>query len=94
MTKQPPFPAAYVLARYRAMRLIKQQIKAEGRIKGPLPQAVLNRLAAELLEACPHLVAAAATDPIVVQMSQVAHRRRTVGRKDKSLFTTHVQNGS
>ena len=34
----------------------------------------------------------AAASPIVQELG-IVRKRRTVGRKDKSLFTTHVQNG-
>jgi hypothetical protein len=68
--------AAVILARQAAMRIIKKQIRAEGRLRlSTIPQAVLNRLAIELVEACPQLVAAAANDPIVLQMT--APRRPT-----------------
>jgi hypothetical protein len=47
--------AAVILARQAAMRIIKKQIRAEGRLRlSTIPQAVLNRLAIELVEACPN----------------------------------------
>ena len=57
--------------------VIVRKIKAEGRIKlGTLSHAVLHRLAIELVEQCPGLVAEALADPIVVQMSQVSNKQR------------------
>ena len=85
--------AAVILARQAAHRIIVRKIRAEGRIKlGTLSHATLSRLAIELVEQCPGLVAEAAADPIVQNLG-IVRKRRTVGRKDKSLFTTHVQNG-
>ena len=46
----------------------------------------------EHLQANPALLAEAAASPIVQELG-IVRKRRTVGRKDKSLFTTHVQNG-
>jgi hypothetical protein len=63
MAKAPPpnaYHAALVLARYRALGIIKRRIRDEGRIKlGTLSGAVLARLANELVDECPSLVESA-----------------------------------
>jgi hypothetical protein len=72
-----PLHAAVILARYRARQLIRRQIKAEDHFRHrTLPAAVLNRLASDLVEQCPSLVAAALDDPIVVQMTAPKRRGR------------------
>jgi hypothetical protein len=83
--------AAVVLARLAAQKAVKRIRQKKG-IKGPLPFSVLSRLANEWLDQHPELYAEALASPIVQELQQT-HRRRTVGRKGKSLFTTHVQNG-
>ena len=83
--------AAVILARQHAMREVKRRRQKQG-IKGPLPFSTLSRLAIEWLDAHPELLADAAASPIVQEL-RILRKRRTVGRKDKSLFTTHVQNG-
>ena len=89
-----PLHAAVILARYRARQLIRRQIKAEGHFRHrTLPAAVLNRLASDLVEQCPSLVAAALNDPIVVQMSQVAIKRRRPAAQAPPLCISQVQNG-
>jgi hypothetical protein len=83
--------AAVILARQHAMREVKRRRQKQG-IKGPLPFSTLSRLAIEWLDAHPELLADAAASPIGQEV-RILRKRRTVGRKDKSLFTTHVQNG-
>jgi hypothetical protein len=46
----------------------------------------------DLLDAHPALLAEAALSPIVQNLG-IVRKRRTIGRKGKSLFTTHVRNG-
>jgi hypothetical protein len=78
MAKQPfpAYAAAVILARYRARQLIRRQIKAEGHFRHrTLPASVLNRLASDLVEQCPSLVAAALDDPIVLEMTAPRRRR-------------------
>jgi hypothetical protein len=59
-TNFPPEAAALILARQQAHRIIVRKIRAEGRVPlSTLSHAVLSRLAIELVEACPQLVAEA-----------------------------------
>jgi hypothetical protein len=59
-TNFPPEAAALILARQQAHRIIVRKIKAQGRIKlSTLSHAVLTRLANELVEARPEMVAEA-----------------------------------
>jgi hypothetical protein len=83
--------AIVILARQAAMREVKRRRQKQG-LRETLPYAVLSRLAMEHLQANPALLAEAAASPIVQELG-IVRKRRTVGRKDKSLFTTHVQNG-
>jgi hypothetical protein len=83
--------AAVILARLAAQREVKRLRQKKG-IRGPLPYSTLSRLANEWLDANPQLIAEAAASPIVQELG-IVRKRRAVGRKDKSLFTTHVQNG-
>ena len=83
--------AAVILARQHAMREVKRRRQKQG-IKGPLPFSTLSRLAIEWLDAHPELLADAAASPIVQEL-RIRESEGPVGRKDKSLFTTHVQNG-
>jgi hypothetical protein len=86
--------AAVILARQAARRIIVRKIRAEGRIKlGSLSHAVLSRLAIELVEQCPGLVAEALADPIVVQMSQVSNRKRRPAAQGLPLCKTQERNG-
>ena len=68
--------AAVILAQQSALKAVRQRIKKEGRIKEPLPFSTLSRLANEWLRQHPELIAEAAADPIVLQISQVVHRKR------------------
>jgi hypothetical protein len=62
--------AAVILARQSAMRAVRRRIKAQGQVKlGSLPFSTLSRLANEWLDAHPELIAQAAADPVVVQLS-------------------------
>jgi hypothetical protein len=83
--------AAVILARQAAMWEVKRRRQKLG-LRETLPYSTLAKLAHEWLDDHPELIAEAALSPIV-QNLQLTHRRRTVGRKGKSLFTTHVQNG-
>jgi hypothetical protein len=84
--------AAIVLARQQAMRQVKRSRQRQG-LRETLPYSTLSRLAIDHLQAHPKLIAEAAASPILQELG-IVRKRRTVGRKDKSLFTTHVQNGS
>jgi hypothetical protein len=58
--------AAVILARQSAMREVKRQIKAQGRVKlSTLSAATLTRIANDYLREHPELIAKAAADPIV-----------------------------
>jgi hypothetical protein len=82
--------AIVILARQAAMREVKRRLRKQG-LKGSLPHSTLARLGIEWLYDHPELLAEAAASPIV-QLG-IVRKRRTVGRKGKSLFTTQVQNG-
>jgi hypothetical protein len=82
--------AAVVLARLAAQREVKR-LRQKKRIKGPIAFSVLSRMANEWLADHPELYAEAALSPIVQELG-IVRKRRTVGRKGKSLFTTHVHN--
>ena len=85
--------AIVILAQQSALRIVKRRIQAQGRVKlSTLSAATLTRIADDYLREHPELIAEAAADPIVQNLG-IVRKRRTVGRKDKSLFTTHVQNG-
>jgi hypothetical protein len=74
--------AVVILARQSAMRAVKRRIQREGRIKlSTLTAARIARLTIEYLDQHPELLAEAAASPM------------PVGRKGKSLFTIHVQDG-
>jgi hypothetical protein len=81
---------AVILARQAALREVKRRRQKAGP-RQTLPYSVLSRLANEWLQAHPELFAEAAASPIV-QNLRIEHSRRTIGRKGKSLFTTHVHN--
>jgi hypothetical protein len=83
--------AAVILARQAAMREVKRQRQRQG-LRETLPYSTLIRLAMEYLQAHRELIADAAASPIVQNLG-IVRKRRTVVRKGKSLFTTHVQNG-
>jgi hypothetical protein len=88
------YAAAVILARQQAHRIVVRKIRAEGRIKlGSLSHAVLSRLAIELVEQCPGLVADALADPIVLQMSQVSIKRRRPAPQALPLCKSHERNG-
>ena len=82
---------AVILARQRALREVKRRRRKQG-LRETLPYSTLARLAREWLDQHPQLYAEALASPIVQELT-LTHSRRTVGRKGKSLFTTHVQNG-
>jgi hypothetical protein len=74
--------AAVILARQAAHRIIVRKIRAEGRIKlGTLSHATLSRLAIELVEQCPGLVAEATelASELFPQKPLVSHRRTQAG---------------
>ena len=70
--------AAVTLARLAAQKEIKRCRQKQG-LRETLPHSTLARLSIEWLADHPELLAEAAASP--------------VGRKGKSPFTTHVQNG-
>jgi hypothetical protein len=58
--------AAIILAQQSAMRIVKRQIKAQGRVKlSTLSAATLTRIANDYLREHPELITEAAADPIV-----------------------------
>jgi hypothetical protein len=58
--------AAIILAQQSAMRIVKRQIKAQGRVKlSTLSAATLTRIANDYLREHQELIAEAAADPIV-----------------------------
>jgi hypothetical protein len=80
--------AIVILARQSAMREVKRRRQKAG-IKATLPHSTLARLSIEWLADHPELLAEAAASPIVQNLG-IVRKRRTVGRKGKSLFTTQV----
>jgi hypothetical protein len=85
--------AAVILAQQSALKAVRQRIKKEGRIKEPLPFSTLSRLANEWLRQHPELIAEAAADPIVLQISQVTHRKRRPAAQGLPLCKSHERNG-
>jgi hypothetical protein len=83
--------AAVILARQWAMREVKRRRQKQA-LRETLPFSTLARLSNDYLQAHPELYAEALASPIVQELG-IVRKRRTVGRKGKSLFTTHVQNG-
>jgi hypothetical protein len=83
--------AAVVLAQQAAMRIVKRQIKAQGRVKlSTLSAATLTRLGNDYLREHPELIAEAAADPIV-QNSQVSFKRRRPAAQGLPLCKSQVQ---
>ena len=69
-----------ILARQAARRReVKRRRQKQG-LRETLPHSTLARLAIEHLQAHPHLLAEAATDPLV-QILTLTHRRRTADPK-------------
>ena len=61
--------AAIVLAQQAAMRIVKRQIKAQGRVKlSTLSAATLTRIANDYLREHPELIAEAAASPILQEL--------------------------
>jgi hypothetical protein len=86
--------AAVILARLSAERLVKKRIRAEGRIPlSTIPAARIARLANEWLEAHPELLAEAAADPIVLQISQVSFKRRKPAAQGLPVCKSQERNG-
>jgi hypothetical protein len=83
--------AAVILAQQSALKAVRQRIKKEGRIKEPLPFSTLSRLANEWLRQHPELIAEAAADPIVVQISQVSFKRRKPATQGLLVCKSQVQ---
>jgi hypothetical protein len=81
--------AAVILAQQSALKAVRQRIQKEGKIKEPLPFSTLSRLANEWLRQHPELIAEAAADPIVVQMSQVSFKRRKPAAQGLPLCKSH-----
>jgi len=85
--------AAVILAQQSALKAVRQRIKKEGRIKEPLPFSTLSRLANEWLRQHPELIAEAAADPIVLQISQVSNRKRKPAAQGLLVCKSHERNG-
>ena len=83
--------AAVILAQQSALKAVRERIKKEGRIKGPLPFSTLSRLANEWLHCHPELIAEALTSPIV-QNLRVTNRRRAVDPQRELLCKSHERN--
>jgi hypothetical protein len=83
--------AAVILAQQSALKAVRQRIKKEGRIKEPLPFSTLSRLANEWLRQHPELIAEAAADPIVLQISQVSFKRRKPATQGLLVWKSQVQ---
>jgi hypothetical protein len=74
--------AAVILARQQALREIRRRIKREGRVPlSTLSHATLTRMANDLVEACPTLVAEAAelARELFPQQPPVSRRRTKAG---------------
>jgi hypothetical protein len=86
--------AAVILAQLAAQREVRRRIQREGRVPlSTLSHATISRLANDLVEACPRLIVEAAADPIVVQMSQVTHRKRSPAAQGLPVCKSHERNG-
>jgi hypothetical protein len=85
--------AAVILARQQAMREVKRRRQKQG-IKGPLPFSTLSRLANGWLDAHPELIAQAAADPIVLQISQVSIKKRRPAAQALLVCKSHERNGA
>ena len=84
--------AAVILARQSALKAVRERIKKEGRIKGPLPFSTLSRLANEWLRHHPELYAEALASEIAQKLG-VTHRRRRVDPQRELLCECHERNG-
>jgi HEPN domain-containing protein len=75
--------AAVILARQSAERLVKKRIRAEGRVPlSTLSYATLTRMANELVEAHPEMIAEALGSPIIAALASLPLPQR--GRKAAS----------
>jgi hypothetical protein len=85
--------ATVILARQAAMRIVKRQIKAQGRVKlSTLSAATLTRIANDYLREHPELLAEAAADPIV-QNSGNSFKRRRPAAQGLPVCKSHERNG-
>jgi hypothetical protein len=85
--------AAIVLAQQAAMRIVKRQIKAQGRVKlSTVFHATLTRLGNDYLRSHPELLAEAAADPIVQNLGN-SFKRRKPAPQGLPLCKSHDRNG-
>jgi hypothetical protein len=80
-----------ILARQAALKQIKQQRQRQG-LRETLPMSVLSRMAIDLVEANPQLIAEAALSPIV-QNLRISNRKRRPDPKRELVCESQVQNG-
>src|ERR1700722_17963621 len=83
--------AIVILAQQAALRIVKRQIKAQGRVKlSTLSAATLTRIANDYLREHPALLADAAASPIVQNLT-LAHRERRPAAQGVLVCKSQVQ---